>query len=389
MSRPAHRVAGFGTSIFSEINQLATRFGAINLGQGAPNFDGPDFVKQAAVEAIRAGRNQYSRSFGLPELVEAIAAQRKRFYGQSFDPEAEVTVYAGATEALFCTFQAFCDPGDEVVLFEPFYDSYLAGAAMAGATVRAVTLREPGFRFDPAELAAAITPRTRLLLLNTPQNPTGRVHTRDELEAVAQLCCRHDLIAVSDEVYEHLVFEGEHLPLASLPGMRERTVTISSAGKTFSLTGWKIGWSCGPPELTQALRAAHQFVIFCQATPFQVAMAKALAAGDDYFEDYLARYRSRRDRLCRGLAEAGFGVQAPEGTYFVLADIRPLGFDDDLELSRLLPEQAGVAAIPASPFYLNKEHGRPWLRFAFCKDEETIDRAVERLLAWRAGRSFG
>ncbi len=383
---PARRVAGFGITIFAEITQLALKANAVNLGQGAPSFDGPDEVREAAVAAIRAGRNQYARSFGVPELNRAIADHQRRFYGLEFDPDREITVYAGATEAIFALFQGLCDPGDEVIFFEPFYDSYLASAVMAGARAVAVPLEAPEFRFDPARLAAAITERTRLILLNTPQNPTGRVFTREELEVVAELARRHDLIVVSDEVYEHLVFAGEHLPIAGLPGMRERTVTISSTGKTFSLTGWKIGYSCASPALTAGLRAAHQFITFCQATPFQYAMATALTLGDDYFGECLAAYRRRRDLLCQGLAEAGFGVEAPEGTYFVLGDIRPLGFEDDVELSRRLPEKAGVAAIPASSFYQHKELGRPFLRFAFCKDEPLLAEAVRRLAEWkRAG----
>jgi N-succinyldiaminopimelate aminotransferase len=379
---PAERVAGFGLTIFSEMNQLAQAHGAINLGQGAPSFDGPEFVKEAAIAAIRAGKNQYSRSQGVPELVQAIAAHEKRWYGLDYDPEAEVTVYAGATEALFALFQAFCDPGAEAILFEPFYDSYLASAVMAGARVKAIPLEAPHFAFDPAAVEAAIGPRTRFVLLNTPHNPTGRVFTHAELESLAEICRRHNLVCVSDEVYEHLVFTGEHVPIATLPGMRERTITLSSTGKTFSLTGWKIGYTCAPVELTRALRSAHQFITFCQATPFQHAMAVALAAGDDYFAEYLEAYRRRREVLVDGLEAAGFGVVAPEGTYFALADIRPLGFDDDLAFCRALPREAGVAAIPASPFYVHKELGRPWVRFAFCKEEALLTQAVERLGAW-------
>jgi N-succinyldiaminopimelate aminotransferase len=375
----AERLKGLGTTVFSEVNQLATAFGAINLGQGAPSFDGPEWVKEAAIAAIRAGHNQYCRSAGLPALARAIAAHQRRFYDLDYDPEAEVTVYAGATEAIFATLQALVEPGDEVIAFEPFYDSYLASARMAGAELKTVTLAAPGFGFDSEELARAVTPRTRLILVNSPHNPTGRVFRREELAAIAELCRRHDLVAVSDEVYEHLVFEGEHLPLAALPGMRERTITISSTGKTFSLTGWKIGYTCAPAEISLALRGAHQFITFCQATPFQHAMAVALAAEDAYYADYLAHYRQRRDRFCQGLAAAGFGVRPPEGTYFVLADIRPLGFADDLAFCRMLPEKVGVAAIPPSSFYLNRERGRHLVRFAFCKDLALLDEAIRRL----------
>jgi N-succinyldiaminopimelate aminotransferase len=280
-------VRGFGTTIFAEMTRLAQAHGAVNLGQGFPDFDGPEFLHEAAVKAIREGKNQYCPTGGVPELARAIARHQERFWGLSYAPE-EVTVYAGATEAIFASLQALCDPGDEVVLFEPFYDSYLASVTMAGGIPRVVTLRdrpgegEAGFAFDPAELEAAVGPRTRAILLNTPHNPTGKVFSRAELLQVAALAREHDLLVLSDEVYEHLVYEGEHVPPASLPGMRERTVTISSAGKTFSVTGWKIGWTCAPPELTRALQAAHQFITFCNGTPFQHAVAEALAAGDDY-----------------------------------------------------------------------------------------------------------
>lgn len=377
------RLQGFGTSIFAEVTQLAQRHGAINLGQGFPDFDGPEFVKQAAVSAIAAGRNQYSRMSGTPELCAAVAAHQRRFYGLDYDPDAEVTVFSGATEAIHSTLQALLDPGDEVVLFEPFYDSYPACIALAGAAARVVTLRPPGFGFEPGELEAAVTPRTRLVLVNTPSNPSGKVFGRDELERIAGLCRAHDLVAVCDEVYEHMTYDAEHVPLASLPGMRERTVTISSTGKTFSLTGWKVGYACAAPELSAALRGVHQFVTFCVATPFQHAMAAALQAPDAYFEGLAHDYRARRDRLCQGLEDAGLGVLVPAGTYFVQADIRPLGFQDDVEFCRRLPERVGVAAIPTSAFYASKEEGRHLVRFAFCKTDATLDEGIRRLRALR------
>lgn len=380
---PAARLAGLGTTVFSEINHLAALHGAVNLGQGAPNFDGPEFVKEAAIAAIREGRNQYCPSAGVPPLTAAIAAHQRRFYGLEVDAASEVTVYAGATEAIFAALLALCDPGDEVLLFEPFYDSYLASVRMAGGVPRAVTLEAPSFALDPAAVAAAITPRTRLLLLNTPHNPSGKVFSRDELAALAELAERHDLVVISDEVYEHLVFAGAHLPAAAVPGLAGRTVTISSTGKTFSLTGWKIGYTVAPAPITAALRAAHQFITFCQATPFQHAMAAALGAPDDYFERLVADYRVRRDRLCQGLAAAGFGVEPPAGAYFLLADLRPLGYEDDLEFCRMLPERVGVAAIPPSSFYLDREKGRHLVRFAFCKDLPTLDEAVRRLARLR------
>ncbi len=382
MSRQPHltsRLQGFGTNIFTEMTQLALRHQAVNLGQGFPDFDGPEFVKEAAVQAIADGHNQYCRTFGVPQLNRAIAAHQERFYGLSYDPDLEVTVLNGATEAIFATLQALCEVGDEVIFFEPFYDSYRASVAMAGAVERVVTLEAPGFGYRPEALEQAFSPKTRAILLNTPHNPTGKVFSRPELEQVAELCRRHDVLAIADEVYEHLVFDGEHLPLAALPGMRQRTITISSTGKTFSMTGWKIGYTCAAPPLTAAIRTAHQFITFCNSAPLQPAMAAALGSGDEYYDRFLADYRQRRDRLCGGLAEVGFDVLTPAGTYFVLADIRPLGWDDDVEFCRMLPAKVGVAAIPPTAFYVHKEAGRHLVRFAFCKTREVLDEGVRRL----------
>ena len=373
------RLQGFGTTIFAEMTLLATTHKAVNLGQGFPDFDGPDFVKQAAIEAISQGHNQYCRSFGLPALNEAVAAHQQRFYGMELDPTKQVTVFAGATEAIFATLQAVLEVGDEVVVFEPFYDSYRASIAMAGAHERVLTLHAPNFSFTADDLAAVISAKTRAIMVNSPHNPTGRVFSRSELQIIADACQRHDLLAITDEVYEHLVFSGEHIPLATLPGMAERTITISSTGKTFSFTGWKIGFACASQPLTAAVRTAHQFITFCNGTPFQHAMAKALMAGDDYYEELLTSYRSRRDLLCEGLTQLGFGVHVPAGTYFVCTDIGPLGFKSDVDFCRQLPEVAGVAAIPNSAFYVNKEAGRQLVRFAFCKQESTIHQALERL----------
>jgi N-succinyldiaminopimelate aminotransferase len=380
MRRPplAPRLSGFGTSVFAEMTALARRHRAVNLGQGYPDFDGPEFVKRAAVEAVRAGHNQYAPMPGLPALQRAIAEHQKRFYGIEHDPEAEITVHAGATEALASAFAALLDRGDEAIVFAPFYDAYLPGIALAGAEARVVPLAPPEFRLDPAALEAAVTPRTRLLVLNSPNNPAGRVLTREELAAIAAVCVDHDLLVVTDEVYEHIVFDGDHVPIATLPGMRERTVTLSSAGKTFSLTGWKVGWSGAAPDLAGALRAVHQFFTFAVATPFQHAAAAALAAPDSYYAGLERSYRARRGRLCDGLAEAGFGVAPPEGTYFALADIRPLGYDDDAAFCRMLVERVGVAGIPVSAF-CGGEGPRHLVRFAFCKDDATIDEGLRRL----------
>jgi len=373
-----HRLAPFGTSVFAEMTSLALKHQAINLGQGFPDFDGPASVMDAAVAAMKAGHNQYAPMPGVPTLREAIAVHQRHFYGLEHDPATEITVHAGATGALCATLQALLDPGDEAVIFEPYYDAYRPGISLAGATPRVVRLTPPDFTFDPAELEAAVGPKTRLVLWNSPNNPAGKIFSREELETIADACVRHDLLAVTDEVYEHIVFEGEHIPLATLPGMRDRTVTISSAGKTFSFTGWKIGWSCAVPPLAAAVRAAHQFVTYAVATPFQHAIAAALAAAPDYYDELREGYRTRRDHLCAGLADIGFGVSPPSGTYFANADIRPLGFDDDVEFCLALPERAGVAAVPLSAFLL--EGGpRHMVRFAFAKDVATLDEAVDRL----------
>jgi N-succinyldiaminopimelate aminotransferase len=372
------RLSGFGTSVFAEMTALAREHDAVNLGQGYPDFDGPGFVKRAAVAALRAGHNQYAPMPGVPALQQAVADHQKRFYGLEHDAAGEVTVHAGATEALCATLAALLDPGDEVIVFEPFYDAYLPGIALAHAEPRVVPLAGPDLRLDASALGEAVTARTRLLVLNSPLNPAGRVFSREELAAVAEVCTGHDLVAVTDEVYEHIVFDGAHVPVATLPGMRERTVTISSAGKTFSLTGWKIGWSIAPPPLAAAIRAVHQFVTFAVSTPFQHAAAAALAAPDRYYARLCSDYRARRDRLCEGLAEIGFGVRPPEGTYFALADIRPLGYDDDDTFCRTLVERVGVAAIPVSAFTAGRRL-RHLVRFAFCKDDATLEEALRRL----------
>jgi N-succinyldiaminopimelate aminotransferase len=383
VDRPAltSRLAGFGTTIFAEMSALAARTGAINLGQGFPDTDGPPEVLEAAVEAMRAGVNQYPPGPGIPELRAAIAAHQRRFHGIELDPEGgEVLVTTGATEAIAAALLALCEPGDEVVTFEPYYDSYAACIAMAGATRRVVTLRPPGYALDPEELAAAFTDRTRLVLLNSPHNPTGKVFDRAELEHVARLCTERDVLAVTDEVYEHLVFDGrEHVPLATLPGMRDRTVTISSAGKTFSFTGWKIGWATGPRELVAAVQTAKQYLTYVSGAPFQPAVALALGLPDDYFARFTAELEAKRDRLCAGLAAAGLDVFEPAGTYFVTADIRPLGFEDGRAFCRELPGRAGVVAVPTVVFYDDEEAGRPLVRFAFCKRDAVIDEAAARL----------
>jgi N-succinyldiaminopimelate aminotransferase len=380
----ARRLEGFGTTIFTEMTRLATEHGAVNLAQGFPDFDGPEFVKEAAVAAIRRGHGQYARMSGIPEIHAALAAKYRRDYGLDYAADTEFTVTSGATEAIFAAIQGTCEPGDEVVLFEPYYDSYRASVAMASAVPRFVTLHAPGWSFDPEEVARAFTPKTRAILLNTPHNPTGKVFSREELELVAGLCRERDALCITDEVYEHILYDGEHVPMATLPGMRERTITISSFGKTFSLTGWKIGWAAAPPALTASVRAAHQFITFATATPLQHAAAAALAIGPDYYRDLAASYRRRRDYLVTELSDLGFRVDPPAGTYYVCADFRPLGFDDDVAFCRYLIEEVGVAAIPPSAFYENTRYGKTYARFAFCKKEETLREAVRRLSALRA-----
>ena len=373
----------FGTTIFAEMSALAVATGSINLGQGFPDTDGPDIVKQAAIDAINAGANQYPPGIGVPELRRAIAAHQARFYGMTFDPDTEVLVTAGATEAIAATLLALCESGDEVVTFEPYYDSYAACIAMAGATRRVVTLRPPDYAFDPDELRDAITPRTKLLLLNSPHNPTGKVFSRAELTLIAQLAQEHDLLVVTDEVYEHLVFEGEHVPIATLPGMPDRTVSISSGGKTFSFTGWKIGWVCARHELVTAVKTTKQFLTYVNGGPFQYAIAAGLGLDDDFFTGLANDLREKRDRLCAGLDDAGFQVFRPHGTYFVTADIRPFGATDGLEFCRSLPERCGVVAVPNSVFYDDAGAGRSLVRFACCKRPEVLDEACTRLKALR------
>lgn len=378
------RLQGFGTTIFAEMTALAVAHDAVNLGQGFPDFDPPPAVADAAIRAIRDGHNQYAPGRGIPALRLAVAEHQRRHYGLAYDAETEIAVTAGATEGIAAALQALCETGDEVVLLEPAYDSYRAGVAMAGAVPRAVQLRPPDFRYDPADLEAVIGPKTRAIVVNSPHNPTGRVLDRAELEHLAAVCVEHDLLAITDEVYEHLVYEGEHVPLATLPGMRERTVTVSSAGKTFSVTGWKIGWVCAPAALVTAVVTAKQFLTYTNGTPFQHAIAAALGLGDDFHADLTAGYRARRDRLSAGLADAGFAVLPSQGTYFVIADIRPLGLDDGHDLCRRLPAEAGVAAIPASVFHGDPRAARSLVRFACCKTDAVLDEGLRRLRAWAA-----
>ncbi|MGW0146031.1 pyridoxal phosphate-dependent aminotransferase [Streptomyces sp. NPDC003333] len=377
------RLAEFGTTIFAEMSALALSTGSINLGQGFPDTDGPEEVREAAVRALRDGRgNQYPPGPGVPELRAAVVAHQQRRYGLTYDPDTEVLVTAGATEAIAAALLALVEPGDEVVALEPYYDSYAACIAMAGGTRVPVTLRphEGAFRLDLDELRAAVTDRTRLLLLNTPHNPTGTVLTRAELAAIAELAVERNLLVVTDEVYEHLVFDdAEHIPLASFPGMRERTVTISSAGKTYSFTGWKVGWVTASPALVTAVRSAKQYLTYVSAGPFQYAVAEALSLPDSYFDHFRADMLAKRNILATGLEDAGLTVYRPAGTYFITADIRPLGESDGIAFCRTLPERAGVVAIPTAVFYDHREEGAPYVRFAFCKQAAVLAEAAARL----------
>jgi len=378
LGRPG-RLDSYGTTVFAEMSALALEAGAVNLGQGFPDEDGPPEVLEAAAQAIRDGHNQYPPGRGVPELLAAVSDHQRRFYGLELDPGSEILATTGATEAIAAAVLGLTDPGDEVVTFEPYYDSYAATIDLAGAARRVVSLRPPDWRFDPAELERAVTARTKLVLLNSPHNPTGKVFDDDELGLVADLCRRNDLLAVTDEVYEHLVFEGRHVPLATLPGMRERTVTISSAGKTFSETGWKIGWACGPAPLLDRVRSVKQFLTYASGTPFQLAVARGLRLGDEAFSSIRNSYETRRNLFCDGLDALGWDVLRPAGTYFATADIGRFGDTDGWAFCRRLVAEVKVAAIPTEVFYDDKEIGRRLVRFAFCKRPEVLTEALARL----------
>jgi N-succinyldiaminopimelate aminotransferase len=372
----------FTSTIFAEMTALAVRHDAVNLGQGFPDTDGPASMLTAAQSAIASGVNQYPPGPGMPVLRNAVAAHRAR-YGLSYDPDTEILVTVGATEAIAASLLALVEAGDEVILIEPYYDSYAASVAMAGATRVTVGLREDSsgrLALDVDALRAAVTPRTRAVLVNSPHNPTGTVFRLEELQAIAALCVEHDLLAITDEVYEHLVFDGlVHIPLASLPGMAPRTLSISGAGKTFNCTGWKIGWVCGPAELVSAVRAAKQFMTFVGGAPFQPAVAHALTTELDWVDGLRDSLASKRARLAEGLRAAGFEVRSSEGTYFICADVRPLGYTDGLALCRDLPARIGVAAVPVQVFTDRPADWQHLIRFAFCKQDAVIDEAVERL----------
>ena len=373
----------FGTTIFSEMTALSDRWEAVNLSQGFPDFDGPEEIKARAAEALLEGPNQYIASAGLPSFRQAVARKMKRFYDLDIDPEAEVTVTSGATEGLCSAFLALLEAGDEVILLEPTYDAYPPLAALVRARVRRVPLRGAGFELPVDELAGAFGPATRAIVINSPMNPCCKVFTREELETIGGLCAEHDVLAIGDEVYEHLVYDGaRHVPLLDIPTLRDRSLVISSTAKTFSMTGWKVGYVVASPRLTSAVRMSHQFITFCGQRFLQEAMAHALDLSDAYYGDLLQDYTRKRDLLSGSLRELGFDVHPAPGTYYALADISPLGFEDDLAFCRMLPEQAGVAAIPCSLFWEGRHTGRHLVRFCFCKRDATLEEAVARLETW-------
>ena len=369
----------FGETIFAEMSALAVKTGAINLGQGFPDTDGPQEIAELAITAIRDGHNQYPPGLGIKKLRDAISHHQMRFYGLEFDPETEVLVTAGATEAIAASLLAICEHGDEIITFEPYYDSYAASIALAGGVRRVVTLNTPEYTFSIDDLEKLINGKTKAILLNSPHNPTGKVFTHNELSQIANLCIEHDLVAICDEVYEHLVFEGEHIPLIQYPGMRDRTIQISSAGKTFSFTGWKIGWVCAQPALLDTVRTAKQFLTYVNGAPFQHAIAEALNLSDHYFDNFLEDMRVKRDCLSQGLEKAGLTTFTPQGTYFVTADIKNLGYEDGKQFCLDLPIECGVVAVPNVVFYDNKDLGSTLIRFAFCKRLDVLEEAVERL----------
>ena len=369
----------FGETIFAEMSALAVKTGAINLGQGFPDTDGPREIAELAIAAIRDGHNQYPPGLGIKKLRDAISHHQMRFYGLEFDSETEVLVTAGATEAIAASLLAICEQGDEIITFEPYYDSYAAAIALAGGVRRVITLNTPDYSFSIDDLEKLITAKTKAILLNSPHNPTGKVFTHNELSQIANLCIEHDLVAICDEVYEHLVFEGQHIPLIQYPGMRDRTIQISSAGKTFSFTGWKIGWVCAQPALLDTVRTAKQFLTYVNGAPFQHAIAEALNLPDLYFDNFLEDMRVKRDCLSQGLEKAGLTTFTPQGTYFVTADIESLGYEDGKQFCLDLPVQCGVVAVPNVVFYDNKDLGSTLIRFAFCKRLDVLEEAVERL----------
>ncbi len=378
----AQRIQNFGTTIFQEMTELANDHNAINLGQGFPDFPAPDFIKEAAQKAIADEINQYAPGNGRFSLRTALAHKYQDQYRLAYNPDTDIVITSGATEAIFAGILGLVNPGEEVILVEPYYDSYVPSVIMAGGVPRFLTLPAPDWQIDPDELEALFNDKTKLIIINTPHNPIGKVYSREELELVARLCQQYDVVAMTDEVYEHLVYDGlEHIPLATMPGMFERTITVSSMGKSFSTTGWKVGWAAAPAELVTAVFRTHQFITYSGAAPLQEASAIALelAAKNNYYADLLTMYQNKRDLLAKSLHEAGLHPIIPQGTYFTMVKIEDLDFANDVSFCRYLTTEIGVAAIPPSAFYHNPTDGTGLTRFAFCKSDEVLQEAAERL----------
>jgi len=384
-ARTSEKASRFTESVIREMTRLSNQHGAVNLSQGFPDFPAPEAVKAAACDAVRADINQYAITWGAKPLRDAIAADATRRYGVPVDPQTQITVCCGSTEAMISTMLGIVDPGDEVVIFEPFYENYGPDAILSGATPKFVPLREPAtpgadWTFDPRELAAAFSNKTRAIIINTPNNPTGKVFTRDELTEIARLCQKWDVMAVTDEIYEHILYDGaKHVPMASLDGMADRTITINSISKTFSVTGWRVGWTIGPPDVTSAIRKVHDFLTVGAAAPLQAAAAAALTLPESYFVDLAANYQRRRDRLMQILEQSGFVCYEPRGAYYIMTDVSAFGFPDDVAFARYLVTDIGVASVPGSSFYRDPKSGRTKVRFCFCKKDETLSAAEERL----------
>ena len=386
--RASLKASSFTESVIREMTRLAAVHDAINLGQGYPDFPAPEAVKEAARRAIFEDHNQYPITWGDPDFRRAIADAYERNYGLTFDPESQICVTCGSTEAMAASFLGLLDDGDEVVVFEPFYESYNPDSIMAGAVPRYVTLRPPEWTFDPDELVRAFGPRTRAVVINSPHNPTGKVFTADEFGQIAALCIEHDAIAITDEIYEHITYDGlPHVPIATLPGMAERTVTISALSKSYSVTGWRVGWAVSSEALMAGIRSTHDFLTVAAAAPLQIAGVAALGLPDDYYEVMRKEYAERRDVMMRVLEEVGFAAEVPQGAYYVMADVTPMGLEDDVATAQHLVERARVATVPGSSFFSRPELGRHLVRFAFCKRVETLEAAGERLIAAAAATS--